>query len=78
MYETFPKGKGNPPSSGNLGRKAKEQETGDVYRFRQSITAGEETRYRELGPNDYGKKPQPEKDRKGIPVNPRRTIISIG
>jgi hypothetical protein len=73
MYETYPKGKGSLPKE----TKPREEETDSVYRARADLGKSEDTRFRNLIMNDYGKKPQvQDKFDGGNKVNPRRTIIS--
>ena len=75
--ETFPKRgkKSTAPSSGRLGRKVVDQELGDPYRYRHSM-GGDQVRMRELYDNDYGKDAAPVPERGGVPVSPRKTIIT--
>lgn len=68
--ERFPKGK--KPGKREPG---KAQETGDVYRRRQTITASPEVRSREVFDNDYGKKARPQPEREGMFVSPARTTL---
>jgi hypothetical protein len=64
------------PKAPNLGVGSKSEETGSVYLRRQELTASPETRRREVMDNDYGLKPRPLPERGGMPVSPRRTIIT--
>lgn len=68
--ERYPKGR----KPGKM-EPERSQETSDPYRARQTITAGEEARMRQTLNNDYGKKPAPMREHKGMYVNPMKTVI---
>ena len=76
MYETYKKGGKKPGTPA----KDKSEELGSVYFYRHS-KGGDERRFRELSMNDYGKKQRRDDpfelldESKGVPANPRRTII---